>query len=117
MKKVKILLKKFKSKVWKLFKKLKYLKETILFQSSILLDSSTKLGSFISLFEFINILKSENSYDQYHWWPIIFKVIEGSIVSDIAYNKLKEGNAINAKINAGIKVQIISKIVPWVIGL
>jgi len=41
-------------------------------------------------------------------------VIEGSITSSIKYNNLKDGKAIVTKINAGVKVQIISKVVPCV---
>lgn len=29
------------------------------------------------------LLKSEYSYDQYHWWPTVFNVTEGLAVSSI----------------------------------
>lgn len=53
-------------------------------------------------------LKSAYSYDQYHWWPVVFKVIEGLLFSSIKYNSLSDGRAIKIKIIAGKIVQINS---------
>lgn len=58
-------------------------------------------------------LKSEYSYLQYHWCPIVFKVIDGLLISSNKYNNRREGKAINIKIIAGITVQIISMVCPF----
>lgn len=57
-------------------------------------------------------LKSEYSYLQYHWCPIVFKVIEGLLISSRRYNSRREGRAININTMAGIIVQIISMVCP-----
>ena len=46
--------------------------------------------------------------------PYCFIVKAGSTTSSIKYNNFKEGNAMNIKIAAGIRVQIISIKVPSV---
>lgn len=57
--------------------------------------------------------KSEYSYLQYHWWPILFKVSLLIKVSSVRYKILREGIAIKIKINMGIIVQISSIALPW----
>lgn len=54
------------------------------------------------------IKKFEYSYFQNHWFPIIFRVIEGKFISSSKYNNRKEGKIIILKIDIGIIVQIIS---------
>lgn len=56
--------------------------------------------------------KSEYSYDQYHWWPIVLIVIAGVFTSSSRYNARNEGRAMKTKINAGMIVQINSIICP-----
>merc|ERR1711976_282048 len=53
---------------------------------------------------------AKNSYDQYHWCPIILTVNKGSTISSIEYNNENDGIATITKIKAGIMVQIISKV-------
>lgn len=53
-------------------------------------------------------IKSEYSYDQNHWCPIVFSVIEGLGDSSIRYRSRSEGNARKRRIIAGRTVQIIS---------
>jgi len=50
-------------------------------------------------------LKSEYSYDQYHWCPIVFNVIDGLKVSSIRYNRRMEGRPIKIKMIDGVSVQ------------
>jgi hypothetical protein len=57
------------------------------------------------------LLKSEYSYDQYHWWPIVLIVTEGLYTSSKRYNRRIEGNPIKSKIKLGIIVQKSSR--PW----
>lgn len=56
--------------------------------------------------------KSEYSYDQYHWWPIVLIVIAGVLTSSNKYRARREGRAIKIRIKAGIIVQISSIICP-----
>lgn len=51
---------------------------------------------------------SEYSYDQYHWCPIAFTVIDGLIISSIRYRIFNDGKAIIINKIAGIIVQIVS---------
>lgn len=53
-------------------------------------------------------LKSEYSYDQYHWWPIVLIVNKGLFVSSIKYRIFNDGIAIKINIIAGRTVQINS---------
>jgi len=48
------------------------------------------------------------SYCQYHWCPIVFKVIKGLLISSNKYNSCKDGKATNNKTIAGNTVQMIS---------
>lgn len=76
------------------------------------LSTSSKRNSLISnslegfIYESNSILKkSEYSYDQYHWCPIIFNVNIGLLTSSNMYNNRNDGKAIKIKIIAGNKVQ------------
>jgi len=57
--------------------------------------------------------KSEYSYLQYHWCPIV--LIDNLLlwISSVRYKIFKEGIAIKIKINIGIIVQINSIVWPW----
>lgn len=57
-------------------------------------------------------LNSVYSYLQYHWWPIVFRVIFGGKVVSIKYRIFREGKAIATRINIGVRVQIISMLCP-----
>lgn len=57
--------------------------------------------------------KSEYSYLQYHWWPILFIVSLLVKISSLRYKILSEGMAIRIKINIGMIVQINSIALPW----
>lgn len=52
--------------------------------------------------------KSEYSYDQYHWCPIVLIVIAGVFTSSRRYNARRDGKAIKIKIKAGMMVQTSS---------
>jgi len=52
--------------------------------------------------------KSEYSYLQYHWCPIVLRVKEGSRISSSKYNNRSDGKAINKRITEGKSVQTIS---------
>lgn len=58
-------------------------------------------------------LKSEYSYLQYHWCPIVLMEIEGRLISSSKYKIRREGKAINKSTIAGRIVQIISIVCPW----
>lgn len=49
--------------------------------------------------------KSEYSYDQYHWWPIVLSVKDGLYVSSNRYSSRIEGSPIKIKIKLGTIVQ------------
>jgi len=53
--------------------------------------------------------KSEYSYDQYHWCPIVFSVIEGLYTSSKRYNNLIDGRPIKINTKLGTIVQKSSK--------
>jgi len=53
-------------------------------------------------------LKSEYSYDQYHWCPIVFTEIDGLLVSSNIYRIRNDGSAMKINIIAGVIVQINS---------
>lgn len=57
--------------------------------------------------------KSEYSYVQYHWWPIV--LIESLLlwISSVKYKIFNEGMAIKIRINMGTIVQINSIVWPW----
>ena len=57
------------------------------------------------------LLKSEYSYDQYHWCPIVLIVIAGLKTSSRRYRIRIDGRPIKIKINLGIIVQNSSS--PW----
>lgn len=57
--------------------------------------------------------KSEYSYLQYHWWPIVFKDSLLLWISSVKYKILIEGIAIKIRINIGMIVQISSMECPW----
>ena len=57
-------------------------------------------------------MKSEYSYLQYHWCPIVLIVILGSLISSNIYRSRKEGRAIKISTIAGSTVQIISIVCP-----
>lgn len=57
--------------------------------------------------------KSEYSYLQYHWCPIVFKVNLLLWVSSVRYKIFKEGMAIKIRIIIGAMVQINSIEWPW----
>ena len=52
--------------------------------------------------------KVEYSQLQYHWCPIVFKVITGLLISSIKYRRCKEGMSIKIKIIAGALVPVTS---------
>jgi hypothetical protein len=52
--------------------------------------------------------KSEYSYLQYHWCPIVLIVTEGEFISSVKYKSRNDGIARNIKITAGRTVQIVS---------
>lgn len=58
-------------------------------------------------------MKSEYSYVQYHWWPMV--LIESLLlwISSVKYKIFSEGMAIKIKINIGMIVQINSIACPW----
>jgi len=56
--------------------------------------------------------KSEYSYLQYHWCPIVLSVTLGLFTSSSIYKSRKDGKAIKIKIIAGTTVQIISIVCP-----
>lgn len=56
--------------------------------------------------------KSEYSYDQYHWWPIVLIVIAGVFTSSNKYKARRDGRAIKIRINAGMIVHTSSIIWP-----
>ena len=60
-----------------------------------------------------SLMKSEYSYDQYHWCPATLIVIDGEITSSIRYSSLKLGNAIAISTSAGVIVHTNSIKVPW----
>jgi hypothetical protein len=77
---------------------------------TILLSTSRRRNSLLEdeLFRYESnsiLLKSEYSYDQYHWWPIVLIVILGVKTSSSIYNNLIEGSPIKIKINEGDTVQ------------
>lgn len=74
-------------------------------------SSSSVVGTMYALKSIF--WKSEYSYDQNHWCPIVFSVIEGSFTSSIRYNSCKDGTAIKINTIAGSTVQIISIVCPW----
>lgn len=51
------------------------------------------------------LLKSEYSYDQYHWCPTVLIVIEGLYTSSRRYKSRIEGSPIKIKIKLGTMVQ------------
>ena len=53
-------------------------------------------------------IKSEYSYLQYHWCPIVLMVIPGVEISSIKYRRRREGRARNKSTIAGRMVQIVS---------
>lgn len=68
-----------------------------------------------SILEIILLLKVKNIFmnkgqikDQYHWWAIILKEIEGVFKSSTMYNTFIEGRIRKSSIKAGIKDQIVS---------
>lgn len=71
-------------------------------------------NSFIGIMYESNskLLKSEYSYLQYHWCPIVLRVIIGLLISSNKYNSRKEGRAIKISVIAGKIVQIISIFCP-----
>ena len=80
-------------------------------------SSNRKFEGFISSIGIIyesnsKFLKSEYSYDQYHWCPIVLIEINGLLISSSKYNNRRDGNAIKINVIAGIIVQIISIVWP-----
>lgn len=76
-----------------------------------------KLKVFISLIGVIyesnsKFLKSEYSYDQYHWCPIVLIEIKGLLISSSKYNSRNDGRAIKINVMAGRIVQINSIVCP-----
>lgn len=59
------------------------------------------------------LMKSEYSYLQYHWWPIVLIVSLLLCISSVRYKILMDGIAIKIKINIGVIVQINSIVCPW----
>jgi hypothetical protein len=57
------------------------------------------------------LLKSEYSYDQYHWCPIVLMVIAGLYTSSKRYKIRMDGSPIKIKIKLGTMVQNNSR--PW----
>lgn len=53
-------------------------------------------------------MKSEYSYLQYHWWPILFNVRVGVLTSSIRYSNRNEGRARNRRVTAGRIVHTVS---------
>jgi hypothetical protein len=47
------------------------------------------------------LIKSEYSYLQYHWCPIVFKVSAGLWISSMRYDSRSDGTAMNTRILAG----------------
>jgi hypothetical protein len=85
-----------------------------------LLSTSNKRKPFVSfksISETITLSKHfsnpspGNSYVQYHWLPIILRLLSMILKSSIAYNNENEGTAINNKTTHGNKVQKISNVV------
>jgi len=58
------------------------------------------------------LMKSEYSYLQYHWWPIVLIVSLLLCISSVRYKILMDGIAIKIKINIGVIVQINSIVCP-----
>jgi len=52
--------------------------------------------------------KSEYSYLQYHWCPIVLIVMEGTFTSSSKYKRRKEGSAMKISVMAGKIVQMVS---------
>lgn len=57
--------------------------------------------------------KSEYSYLQYHWCPIVLTDNLLLWISSVRYKIFNDGIAIKIKINIGITVQISSIVWPW----
>lgn len=53
-------------------------------------------------------LKSVYSYVQYHWWPMAFRVMSGSLISSIIYRIRRDGRARVISTIAGRIVQTSS---------
>lgn len=51
------------------------------------------------------LLKSEYSYDQYHWCPTVLMVIIGLYTSSRRYSKRIDGSPMKIKMNLGMIVQ------------
>jgi len=62
------------------------------------------LDSLINESKFM-LFRSEYSYDQYHWCPVILIVIEGWEYSSDKYKIFIDGRASRIRINAGMEVQ------------
>lgn len=57
-------------------------------------------------------LKSESSYDQYHWCPIDFTDNSGKLISSSKYSNRSDGSAMKIRVTAGAIVQISSIVCP-----
>lgn len=83
------------------------------------LSTSSKRNSFISN-DSVGIMNESNSislnsgysYLQYHWWPMVLRVILGGKVVSIMYRIFRDGRAIVTRIIIGAIVQIISIVFP-----
>ena len=53
-------------------------------------------------------MKSEYSYLQYHWWPMVFRVSVGALTSSMRYKRRREGRARNRRVMAGRIVHTVS---------
>jgi hypothetical protein len=52
--------------------------------------------------------KSEYSYLQYHWCPIVLIVTDGELISSVRYSSRSEGIARNNNVTAGRIVHTVS---------
>lgn len=89
---------------------------------TILLSTSSNRKLFIVLDEFMYEsnscwLKSEYSYDQYHWWPIVLIVKLGVKTSSNIYRSLIDGIPIKMRIKEGEIVQNNSNCCDSIINL
>lgn len=57
-------------------------------------------------------MKSESSYDQYHWCPIDFTETRGLFTSSRRYSSRRDGRAIKIKVTAGNTVHTSSIVCP-----
>jgi len=83
---------------------------SLVFKSRRMFEFSIKFSVSVELMEVY-------SYDQYHWWPVIFIVKFGVLVSSIKYRVFRDGIAIKISRIAGRIVQIVSISWPSIMNL